>query len=92
MEVVLLPGLLCDATVWSAQVAALKPHANVTVADFSQLDSLEDMARASLALRTSPLVAIGHSMGARVALEMVRAWSAARTARARSLSIRKSPP
>jgi pimeloyl-ACP methyl ester carboxylesterase len=73
MEVVLLPGLLCDATVWSAQVAALKPHANVTVADFSQLDSLEDMARASLALRTSPLVAIGHSMGARVALEMVRA-------------------
>jgi protocatechuate 4,5-dioxygenase alpha subunit len=73
MEVVLLPGLLCDATVWAAQVEALKPHASVTVADFSQLDSLEDMARAALALRQGPLVAIGHSMGARVALEMVRA-------------------
>src|SRR6202022_1139382 len=68
MEVVLLPGLLCDASVWSAQVAALKPHANVAVADFSQLDRLEDMARSALALRPGPLVVIGHSMGARVAL------------------------
>jgi pimeloyl-ACP methyl ester carboxylesterase len=73
MEVVLLPGLLCDASVWSAQVAALKPHANVAVADFSQLDRLEDMARSALALRPGPLVVIGHSMGARVALEMMRA-------------------
>jgi pimeloyl-ACP methyl ester carboxylesterase len=73
MEVVLLPGLLCDASVWSAQVAALKPHANVTVADFSQLDRLEDMARSALVLRPGPLVVIGHSMGARVALEMMRA-------------------
>jgi pimeloyl-ACP methyl ester carboxylesterase len=73
MEVVLLPGLLCDASVWSAQVAALTPHANVAVADFSQLDRLEDMARSALALRPGPLVVIGHSMGARVALEMMRA-------------------
>jgi pimeloyl-ACP methyl ester carboxylesterase len=73
MEVVLLPGLLCDASVWSAQVAALKPHAKVTVADFSQLDRLEDMARAALVLRPGLLVVIGHSMGARVALEMMRA-------------------
>jgi protocatechuate 4,5-dioxygenase alpha subunit len=73
MEVVLLPGLLCDATVWAAQVEALKPHASVTVADFSLLESLEDMARAALALRHGPLVVVGHSMGARVALEMVRA-------------------
>jgi pimeloyl-ACP methyl ester carboxylesterase len=73
MEVVLLPGLLCDASVWSAQVAALKPHANLAVADFSQLDRLEDLARSALALRPGPLVVIGHSMGARVALEMMRA-------------------
>jgi len=73
MEVVLLPGLLCDASVWLAQVAALKPHANVAVADFSQLDRIEDMARSALALRPGPLVVIGHSMGARVALEMMRA-------------------
>jgi pimeloyl-ACP methyl ester carboxylesterase len=73
MEVILLPGLLCDASIWGAQIVALRPYASVTVADFSQLDSLEAMARAALGLRQGPLVAIGHSMGARVALEMIRA-------------------
>jgi pimeloyl-ACP methyl ester carboxylesterase len=73
LQVVLLPGLLCDASIWAAQIAALKPHAGVAVGDFSQLDSLEEMARAALALREGPLIVIGHSMGARVALEMVRA-------------------
>jgi pimeloyl-ACP methyl ester carboxylesterase len=70
--VVLLPGLLCDASVFAAQVAALKPHADVAVADFSREDSLEGMARAALALREGPLVVVGHSMGARAALEMLR--------------------
>ncbi len=70
--IVFLPGLLCDASVFAAQVAALQPHADVVVADFCQQDSLVDMARAALALREGPIVAIGHSMGARVALEMVR--------------------
>jgi pimeloyl-ACP methyl ester carboxylesterase len=73
VEVILLPGLLCDASIWNAQIAALTPYADLAVADFSQLDSLEDMARAALGLRKGPLVVIGHSMGARVALEMFRA-------------------
>jgi pimeloyl-ACP methyl ester carboxylesterase len=73
MEIVLLPGLLCDASIWSSQIAALRPHAEVAVADFSQHDSLQDMARAALALKPGRLVVIGHSMGARVALEMFRA-------------------
>lgn len=72
LQIVLLPGLLCDASVWAAQVAALRPHAEVVVADLSAHDSLEAMARAALALRDGPLVAVGHSMGGRVALEMVR--------------------
>ena len=72
MEIVLLPGLLCDATIWAAQILALKQHAGVVVADFSQLDSLEDMASVALSLRAGPLAVIGHSMGARVALEMTR--------------------
>jgi pimeloyl-ACP methyl ester carboxylesterase len=70
--IVLLPGLLCDASVFTAQVAALEPYAEVAVADFSQEDSLAGMARAALALADGPLVAVGHSMGARAALEMVR--------------------
>lgn len=72
MQIVLLPGLLCDASVWAAQVADLKAHADVAVADLSRYDSLADMARSALSLRQGPIVAIGHSMGARVALEMVR--------------------
>ena len=70
--IVLLPGLLCDASTWDAQQKALKPHADVRIGDFSQLDSIEGMARSALALADGPLVAVGHSMGARVAMEMVR--------------------
>jgi pimeloyl-ACP methyl ester carboxylesterase len=71
-QIVFLPGLLCDAEIWAAQVAAFQPHAEVQVADFSKLDALADMAREALELFDGPLIAIGHSMGARVALEMVR--------------------
>jgi pimeloyl-ACP methyl ester carboxylesterase len=69
--ILLLPGLLCDASVWAAQIEALRPHADVLVADFSQHDSLEAMARSALAMVEGPIIAIGHSMGARVAMEMV---------------------
>jgi pimeloyl-ACP methyl ester carboxylesterase len=72
LQVILCPGLLCDASIWAAQVEALRPFADVAVADFSRLDSLEDMARSALALRKGKLVVIGHSMGARAAFEMVR--------------------
>ncbi|MET0744959.1 MAG: alpha/beta hydrolase [Microvirga sp.] len=70
--IILLPGLLCDARIWAAQVDALRPFADVRVADFSQADSIDAMARASLDLAEGPLVVIGHSMGARAALEAVR--------------------
>jgi len=69
--ILLLPGLLCDASIWSAQVEALKPYADVLVADFSQHESLEAMARSALAMTDRPIIAVGHSMGARVAMEMV---------------------
>src|SRR5687768_8981309 len=70
--ILLLPGLLCDASVWTAQIEALRPHAHVLVADFSQQDTLEAMARSALAMTEGPIIAIGHSMGARVAMEMVQ--------------------
>jgi pimeloyl-ACP methyl ester carboxylesterase len=70
--ILLLPGLLCDASVWTAQMVALEGHARVLVADFSQHDSLVEMARSALALADGPLIVIAHSMGARAALEMVR--------------------
>jgi pimeloyl-ACP methyl ester carboxylesterase len=69
--ILLLPGLLCDASIWSAQIDALKPHGKVLVADFSQHCSIEEMACAALAMTDGPIIAIGHSMGARVAMEML---------------------
>ena len=55
-KIILLPGLLCDASTWAAQVRALEPYANVTVADFSQLNSIEAMAQSALALVDGPIV------------------------------------
>lgn len=71
--VVLIPGLLCDEYVWSEQRRGLSAHANVWVPDHGSLDSLTDMARA--VLRDAPaerFALVGHSMGGRVALEVLR--------------------
>ena len=70
--ITLLPGLLCDASIWAAQKTALERLAPVVVADFSQLSCITEMASAVLGGTEGFLVAIGHSMGARVALEMAR--------------------
>lgn len=69
---VLLPGLLCDEAVWTAQRDAL-PEARCVVPDFGTLDSLGAMAELVLASVPAPRFALaGHSMGGRVALEIVR--------------------
>jgi pimeloyl-ACP methyl ester carboxylesterase len=68
----LLPGLLCDATVWEPQRAVLSQEADVHIADFWSLSSFEAMAQKVLDETTGPLSVAGHSMGARVALEMWR--------------------
>jgi uncharacterized protein (TIGR02246 family) len=70
---VLIPGLLCDEFVWSEQRRELSSLARVWVADHGALDSLTDMAAA--VLRDAPaeqFALAGHSMGGRVALEVVR--------------------
>jgi uncharacterized protein (TIGR02246 family) len=71
--VILIPGLLCDEFVWSEQRETLSAYANVWVADHASLDSLTDMALA--VLRDAPaeqFALAGHSMGGRVALEVLR--------------------
>ncbi len=70
--VVLVPGLLCDATVWAHQQAALTSSYDVLVADITQDDAIGAMADSVLRLAPERFTLIGHSLGARVALELVR--------------------
>lgn len=68
---VLVPGLMCDATVWQRQIAALGAERDILVAEHGLSDSLGAMADRILA-RAGPRFALaGHSMGGRVALEVL---------------------
>lgn len=69
----LLPGLLCDRTIWAAQEEALSEFAEVVIPDFRYVDSIPAMARIALEAATEDsFLLAGHSMGARVALEVFR--------------------
>lgn len=70
---VLIPGLLCDAVVWQQQVASLGADYDIRIADVTGFSSIADMANSLLGSMPERLSVAGHSMGARVALEMIRA-------------------
>ena len=69
----LLPGLMCDDTVWAAQFVDLAAVADCHVPVYRTLDSIEAMAEHVLATAPAGDFAMaGHSMGGRVALELIR--------------------
>jgi pimeloyl-ACP methyl ester carboxylesterase len=68
MTAILIPGLLCDRFCWEPVLERM----NASVADLSSQDTIEDMAADCLAIAEGPLEVAGHSMGARVAMEMAR--------------------
>lgn len=70
---VLVPGLLCDETIWASQVEAFADQTQLAVPLFRSATSVEEMAAISLAWADGSLSVVGLSMGARVALEMWRA-------------------
>ena len=70
--VVLLPGLVCDATVWAHAHAALRKRAEVFIPGYGLLDSLPAMAEQVLRDAPPRFAVAGHSMGGRIALEMLR--------------------
>jgi pimeloyl-ACP methyl ester carboxylesterase len=71
--VVLLPGLLCDQATWAEQCAALASSAQCVVPSYGPRDSIEAMARGVLdEVQAERFALVGHSMGARVALEIMR--------------------
>ena len=67
-----VPGLLCDRSIWTAQLEAFADTFATAVADLRGLTSIEAMAEHVLAAAPKRFSLAGHSMGARVALEVVR--------------------
>ncbi|MDF2640556.1 MAG: putative hydrolase or acyltransferase of alpha/beta superfamily [Novosphingobium lindaniclasticum] len=68
----LLPGMACDEASWAPQIEALSDIATCTVADHGLHRSMTAMAQAALKQAPPRFSLAGHSMGGRVALEMVR--------------------
>jgi pimeloyl-ACP methyl ester carboxylesterase len=71
MQIVLIPGLMNDGWVWRRQIGPLSRLTPVTIANNDGCDSLAEMAARILATSSGPLAVAGHSMGGRVALEIV---------------------
>jgi len=68
----LLCGLLCDHTVWQYQIDGLSDIADVRAVAFAGDNRIEAMAARVLRAAPARFALAGHSMGARVALEVVR--------------------
>jgi len=66
----LLPGLLCDASVFAPQTAAF--DGAIALDGYGAARSLVEMAAVVLAQAPARISLLGHSMGARVALEVYR--------------------
>jgi pimeloyl-ACP methyl ester carboxylesterase len=71
-HVLLLPGLACDADAWRDQARGLSQTTAVTVVDYRAADSITQMAEVALAVSADRLAIAGHSMGGRVAFEIMR--------------------
>jgi len=70
-QLVLVPGLMCDETVWLHQIDALKANREIFVADHGLSNSLSAMADRILEKANDRFALAGHSMGGRVALEVI---------------------
>ncbi len=74
-HLILVPGLMCDEAVWNPvlpHLQAARPGLSAIVADHGPSDTLGGMADRILASAPERFALAGHSMGARVALEVVR--------------------
>lgn len=71
-NLLLIPGLVCDAAVWRHQVAHLADVAAVSVPPVTQGDGIAEMARIVLEAAPQTFALAGFSMGGYIALEMLR--------------------
>jgi pimeloyl-ACP methyl ester carboxylesterase len=71
-HLLLLSGLLCDETVWADIPERLADVAQVRILSFRGFSSIGAMAEHVLAAAPEHFALAGHSMGGRVALEVLR--------------------
>ncbi len=69
---VLLPGLMCDATLFAAQIADLSRDRPVMVAPLNAGERIEELASNILVGAPSKFALCGHGLGGSVALEILR--------------------
>lgn len=72
MQIVLIPGLMNDGWVWREQIGPLSRIASVRVACNDGCENLVDMATRIVAESPARIAVAGHSMGGRIAMEVVR--------------------
>ena len=70
--VALLAGLLCDEEIWADVAARIAGIARVSILDFRGFASIAAMAEHVGATMSGRFAVAGHSMGGRVALELMR--------------------
>lgn len=71
VDLLLIPGLLCDQRLWSSQIAALADAARAQTPDLTTYESIVEMADAVLRAAPEQFALAGFSMGGCVALEIV---------------------
>jgi pimeloyl-ACP methyl ester carboxylesterase len=72
LPVLFVPGLLCDADLWAAQLAAVSAAHPVMVANIAGADTMVALAQAVLTTAPQHFALAGLSMGGYVALEILR--------------------
>jgi pimeloyl-ACP methyl ester carboxylesterase len=71
-SLLLLSGLLCDETIWADIPARIADAADVHIVAFHGFSSIGAMAEHVLSLAPDRFALAGHSMGGRVALQIIR--------------------
>ena len=69
---VLLPGMMCDARVWTTQLTVMSYERPVTIAPVCAGERIEEIASELLSSLPSKFALCGHGMGGCIALEILR--------------------
>ncbi|MCW9034849.1 MAG: alpha/beta hydrolase [Rhodospirillales bacterium] len=72
MELLLIPGLLCDDSLWAEQVKVLEGEVNITIPDHKSHDDMAALAADILSKAPPKFALAGLSMGGYISLEIMR--------------------